>query len=256
MKYGLILKPIEEGELVFGFGGVPSEILQENGDWTDFLPVKELQNLNNVEPYACVIFTILNCVENLIFKKYGLKRNYSDRFLAAMVGTKGKGCDPHTACEFLREIGVPPQEIWPFDETINTEEKFFEKPNPKIHRIAREFLDEFEFKHDHVPNSLVSMKQALKTSPLLISVSAWHQDEKGMYYDPEGMPNNHATTLFHITDGYKEVFDTYDNYIKKLKLEDKPSVVKRFYIRKKDTAPQSYSLRKEIINFFKEILHL
>src|SRR3990167_2056817 len=94
-KYGLLFEKPKKEDYVFGaFSLVPFEILEPDGDWSASLPDKEFQNLHNVEPYACVVFTILNCVEILIYRKYGLRRNYSDRFLATVVGTRGKGATP------------------------------------------------------------------------------------------------------------------------------------------------------------------
>ena len=81
-KYGLIIDPIKKADYIFGsvLSPVPFEELVPDGDWTPYLPVTEAQKLYGVEPYACVPFTILNAVEILIFRKYGLIRNYADRF--------------------------------------------------------------------------------------------------------------------------------------------------------------------------------
>ena len=138
-NYGLKINPITPDNHIFGSGAVPFEIIRPDGDWTNSLVQKEFQNLNQIEPYACVAFTILNCVEILIKEKYGEERNYSDRFLAAVSGTKEGGNDPHIVCEFLRKVGVVLQEIWPFDETITTFEKFYEPLPPKLYELAQEF---------------------------------------------------------------------------------------------------------------------
>lgn len=66
-KYGLkINKRKDPRAYKFGGGHVPMEVLQPDGNWQDFLPVKEFQNLNQVEPYACVPFTLLNCIETVL----------------------------------------------------------------------------------------------------------------------------------------------------------------------------------------------
>ena len=210
-NYGLRLDEVKDED--YGsqkLGAVlPFETLQEDGDWSSFLPVKEYQNLNSVEPYACVSFTLLNCVEILIKRQYGEERNYSDRFMAAVSGTKEGGNSPNVVCEFLRKIGVVPQELWPFDSSINTFEKFYAPIPPKLYELAHEFNREWEFKHEFVPSTHEAISQAIKCSPLLISVSAWFEKD-GIYYRPEGMTDNHATTMVYEREGdFRRVFDSY-----------------------------------------------
>lgn len=235
MKYGFIKDSIKSEDYVLGGGQVPFEVLRPFGDWTNDMPVKEFQNLNNVEPYACVIFTILNCVETLINVKYGIERNYSDRFLASVVNTRGVGCSPQRACEFLRKVGVVPQDLWKFDETIDTEDKFFEPLPAKLYELAQEFNKEWDFKHEYVPNNPEAISHALTSSPLLISVPAWYKAQNDLYYRPDGIHDNHATTLFCERPGaFRRVFDSYDHpYIKDITWDCIPEVVKRFSITRK-----------------------
>src|SRR3990167_4962175 len=97
-NYGLIIEKPQKEDYIFGASPLPYEELQPDGDWTSFLPYKEIQNLNGIEPYACVSFTILNCVEILIKRKYGKDTNWADRFLAANSGTKEGGNSPNVVC--------------------------------------------------------------------------------------------------------------------------------------------------------------
>src|SRR3990167_8789817 len=106
-SYGLLPDVYNPEDYKFGSGQIPMEVLQENGDWTSYLPAKEYQNLNGIEPYACVTFTILNCIEILIRKQYGVETNWSDRFLSAISGTKEKqGNSPNVVAQSLRDKGV------------------------------------------------------------------------------------------------------------------------------------------------------
>lgn len=226
-EYGLKIDPQTPEDYQFGVS-LPFEVLQDGGDWIDYLPHKELQNLNNIEPYACVSFTILNCIEILIKRKYGLEQNWSDRFLAAVSGTKEGGNSPKTVCQFLRKIGVVPQDVWPFDESVNTFEKFYEPLPPKLYELARDFLNEWTFRYELVEKDAIS--HALKCSPLGISVTAWHQKD-GMYYKPEGLTDNHFTTLIAIKENeYKKVFDSYDSFIKYYDWNADHAVIQRYWI--------------------------
>lgn len=232
--YRLILDYPQQGDYVEtklgGSSPLSSKILQEDMDWTPFLPNKELQNFGIIEPYACVAFTILNCVEILAKKQYNEDVNYSDRFLAAISGTKEGGNSPHVVAEFLRKVGVVPQELWPYDETIASFEEFYKPIPPKLYELAREFNKKWDFKHSFVEPELID--EALKRSPLLISVYAWRQ-QGDIYIKPSGVIDNHATTYVKRKTNSRLVFDTYDSILKDVDLNHVPTIIKRFELVKK-----------------------
>lgn len=236
-KYGLIIGEQRPEDYRFGASPLTPEILQEDGNWEQFLPYKEIQNLNGIEPFACVSFTILNCLEILIKRKYGEDKNWSDRFLSAISGTGAGGNSPNVVAEFLRKLGVVPQEVWPFDENIKSFEEFYSPIPDEIYNLAKEFLNEYEFKYEFVSNEKI--KEALQSSPLLVSVSAWFEKD-GKYFKPDEIPENHATTLVAIKEGeYKRIFDSYadgegDPYLKDYDWNAKHAVIVRFHIKKKE----------------------
>jgi hypothetical protein len=236
-NYGLILdKPIVGKDYIYGgYSKLPLEQLQPNKNWMDYLPIRELQNYGLVEPYACVTFTIFNCVEILIKKKYGIEINFSDRFLSCVSGTKDlHGNSPQTVCEFLRKIGVVPEELWPFNDTIKSFDEYYAPIPPKLYELARDFNEKWDFKYEFVPNDSYSISQALTMSPLLISWTAWFEKD-GLYYKPEGMTDNHATTLFQERKNeFWRVFDTYTPVIKDLDYKDAPAQIMRFWIESKE----------------------
>jgi len=247
-NYGFRIDSIKESDYIFGGGMVPMEILQEDGDWTPYLPQFEAQNLNGIEPYACVSFTILNAIEILIFKKYGIRENFSDRFLAIVSGTKEGGNSPQVVCEFLRKLGVCNETDLPFSPDINTFDKFYSLIAPKLYELAREIFAKYDFKHEIVPSTDEAILKALKCSPLGLSVSAWW--ERGSkYYKPDGMTDNHFTTLIKAkSNDYKRVFDSYadgigDPYLKDYEWNTKHSVIKRFWIQKKEVKKLSWFQR-------------
>lgn len=252
-NYGLILDEQKKEDWNFGAGKLSVDILVEDGDWTPYLPEKELQNLNDIEPSACVTFTVLNCIEALIKRQYNIDRNYSDRFLAMVSGTTQVGNSPNTVCEFLRKVGVVSQELWPFDKTINSFDKFYSPIPPKLYQLAKEFNEEWEFGHEFVDSRPEMIARALQSSPLLISVPAWFVGDDGKYHRPEGVSDNHATTLIaHKKGEYWRVFDTYDNNIKDVAWGVLPKVVKRFYIKKR-IKKEKVSWLQKIHDFFKNL---
>lgn len=249
-NYGLKLDVPKPEDYVFG-ASLPFTVLEPDGDWTNFLPTKEIQNLNGIEPYACVTFTILNCIEILIKKQYNEDVNYSDRFLATVSGTKEGGNSPQVVCEFLRKIGVVPEDQWPFNENIQSFEDFYAPLPPKLYELAKEFNAKWDFKHEFVPNAPTIISKALQCSPLLISVPAWFKDDStGLFFRPDGMSDNHATTLVYERLGaFRRVFDSYgDPFLKDMDWSLIPMQIKRFYIQKRDPV--------EKLSYWKTLLNL
>lgn len=257
-KFGFNLDEPSNKDLVFGTS-LPYIELQSDGNWESFLPDREFQNLNGVEPYACVTYTVLNAIETLIKRKYGISKNYSDRFLASISGTREGGNSPRTVCDALRKNGVPLQDIWPFNQNVDTFQKYYEEIPEEVKEIAKEFLNEWDFKYEVVPSTNTMISLALKTSPLLISVSAWFEKD-GIYYRPEGMIDNHATTLFVQSEGrYRRVFDSYDQpCIKDVDWNAMPMQIVRFHIEKLETPPSKPYWFVELFNslwsFIRDIL--
>ena len=236
-QYGFLFDEPSPEHYVFGsFGNVPMTVLNPSRDWRPYLPVKEYQSLIQ-ETFACVLFTILNCVEILIKKKYGIEKNYSDIFLAKLLETQQNGgSSPQKAAELLRKAGVPPEEVW------GIEHLFTEIPQ-EIITEALKFREEYEFLHDFVVPNHTAITSALECSPLLISVPAWFKNTEGVYYRPTGMTDNHATTLVYEEQGeFLQVFDSYadsevDPSLKELDWSISPMVVKRFWIKRREEVP-------------------
>jgi len=225
-NYGLKIDPPSEKDFVFG-ASLPFEELTD-GNWEAYLPVVEYQN-KGFEPYACVSFTILSCVEALIKRKYGIETNWSDRYLAALSGTKEGGNSPRVVADYLRKEGVVPEEIYPYDAT--SFEEYYKEIPEDIKRIAQEFTKNWDFGYEKVPNEIKLIEKALKCSPLGISVYAWVQNADGDYYNPGG-DDNHFTTLYRIDDK-KRAFDTYDNTNKALVKDMPHAIIQRYWIAKK-----------------------
>lgn len=222
-----------DDDYVFG-AALPMQVLQENGSWRYWLPVTEFQDMNDIEPSACVSFTVLNCVEILIKKQYGISTNWSDRYLAAISDTTRAGNTPRKVIDTLRKKGVVDQDSWGFDGTIDSFEKFYQKPPSALIGIAREFLEDWEVSYEEVPHDQIS--EALKTSPLLLSVAAWFEYKDGHYYRPDGVQDNHATTLVGETSDHWIVFDSYPPNIKYYK-KVKPLACKRFRVTRRENKP-------------------
>lgn len=211
-NFGYLTEPIKIDE-DYVFGGLsllPKTILQENGDWTPYLPQEELQRIK-IETQACTSFGTLNCVE-IILNKLGTNKNFSDRWLAWNAGTDPlSGNTPQRVAETLRKTGVPFQPKWDFTSDIDTPEKFYINPPVKLFDDAKEDFN-YEFGHEYVPTSEFSLRDALRYSPLGVSVSAWQSDGE-FYVKPEGMRDNHWCVCYGFDNEKKawRIFDSYDN---------------------------------------------
>lgn len=246
MKYGLILEePIVDKDYVFGAANeIGGDELVPSGDWSGWLPDIEVQNLNGVEPYACVSFATLNCVEILERQEYGATTSYSDRFLANVSGTAAlKGNSPQKVAETLRKGGCVQEKDLPFDSTVTTFEKFYAPIAKYLYSTALVFIAEYDFGHEYVPTDAKSLMNALKYSPLVFTTYAWVQDENGLYYRPQGLQDNHATVCFDFKENeYWLIFDSYmdrDNTtaslgttIKKIRWDTLPMQAKRFTLHR------------------------
>src|SRR3990167_2796961 len=124
-KLGFVPPVIDNTHWVLGGGAIPHDLLQPNSDWRDTRPEPEAQNLRGTETYDCTGFATLNTLEQLIYKKYGEKYNFSDRWLGIVAGTKEPGNDPHTVAEAIRKYGLIPESMLPFGDNINNIQEYY-----------------------------------------------------------------------------------------------------------------------------------
>lgn len=255
-KYGFINEP-KDTDFIFGAGKIPEEVLVPDGNWEPYLPVREFQAPYGFETYACVTFTLLTCLEAQIKRRYGVEENFSDRFLAIVSGTKSPGNSPQAVCEFLRKIGVVPEELWPYTKETNSWEKWSSPIPPKLYELAKEFNAKWDFRYEQVPSNPEAISKALTMSMLMVSVPAWFP-RNGRYYRPQGMRDNHATSLFQERKGeFRRIFDSYDSpHIKDVEWGVVSEFVQRYWIKKKVEVVQQISLIQKIINVMLSLLGL
>ena len=256
-KYGFQKDEIQPEDYVFG-ASLPMEVLAPNADWTEFLPEFEHQSAGAVETMACTIFGTLNAVE-ILLRRFGFDENLSDRWLAWNADVDpNSGGSPQRAAETLRKGGVPHEKDWPAD--FSSVENFYKTPPTKLIEVARNFLDRYVFKHEYVKdNSIESVKEALKYSPLGVSVTAWFEDN-GVFYSPKGQPNNHWCVLYGFDDSKKawKIFDSYDNITKLYSYDSEMTAIKRYFLVPRVHSPQKnwvIELCTSLWGFIRDIIH-
>ena len=235
---------------------LPAVPINHNGDWTAFLPSEERQNIL-FETYNCVSFSLLNCMETMFKFFYGEIDNFSDRFLGIMAGTTTGGNDPTTVAQAARHNGLIPETLLPYDYVSNMQEYYSFKSADKDKCISKgqEFLQKWYLGFENVPVNLTKMREALQYSPLQISVCAWFENDKGQYYSPEGMSNNHATCLYKIDDiGQFYIFDSYPPFLKILTPDHNIQFAKRYHIGLvQENLKQQISLLQQVLLLLKNL---
>lgn len=253
-KYGFKRPEITPDQHIFGVA-LDWKIQKEDGQWDEFLPLYEPQ-AENYETSGCTVWGTENALEILHKFLFKIEPNYSERFIAILAGITLEGGDPHTVAETIRKQGLINQELLPIPETYEE----FCQPNPMEERFlakGKKWLDDYSFRHDWVlqgketkENRISAIKEALKYSPLGVSVSAW-QEEGGVYVDG-GRPNNHLCVCFGWTDNGWKIFDSYNHSIKIYSYDSEISFAKRYKLEKKTFYPEKQGnwLVDLIISFF------
>lgn len=264
MKYGFIEDKIKDTDYILGGFQIPVNVLQEDGSWLDYLPIRERQLKQGVETQSCVTFATLNVVEILIKRLFDKEENYSDRYLSIASETTPVGNSPSKVADTLRKVsGCINEDLLPFSEDIKTWEDYYSpKPLPEnLKRKGKKWLSKYSFKYERVfrggtlKEKQEKLKEGLFYSPLGVSVYAW-AERNGMYYKPEGVRDTHYVVLVGYKQGeYWLVFDSYPAsdgiFLKKLEWDFDFGMAKRYFIEKQSVKKNWW---RRFINFLKRWL--
>lgn len=233
---GYVSEPIIAGEdYIFGSQiNAGGRVLRPDGDWRAFLPKYENQKKNGFESSGCTIFHTLNPIEIIFEEKFGINdEDYSERFTATLSDTSPTGNSPKKVAQTIRHLGVIPEPMLPFDKKVKTFEDFSRAPiTGSMYGVGKKWLNNWTLTHDIVPSSREAIMEALKFSPLGVSVYAW-VEENGIYHKPDGVRDTHWTSLVYLDNDFYYVFDSYEPYIKKLHKDFRFELVKRYNVERK-----------------------
>jgi len=246
--HGFLPDKLKPEDFVFGGRQLPLKVLNPFGQWDVWLPESELQKRNGLETQNCVAYGTLNCLETLLKKLLGGDYNFSERYVGIMADTTPSGNSPQKVIETIRKSGLIKEELLPFDDTIDEWGKYY-SPKPMTEDLIKEgekWLERFEVGHewvlvgDYSGKRQDTLKEALRYSPLGISVYAWKWD--GKFYVKDNEQDNHWCCLYGYKDGeYWKIFDHYDNTRKKLAWDYKFGFAKRYFIK-----PLKRELKQEL----------
>ena len=232
------------------------EPLASDGQWWEFLPEEEKQVVPNFDTFSCVSFGTSNCIEILFAKVFLLSKNFSDRFIAIISDTQPEGNDPKKVIDSIRKQGLVKEESLPLLDSLKSQAEYLQPnpPTPELTAEGKAFLAEHGIGYAWVGNDIESIKNALRYSPLGVSVPAWF-DNNGRYYFPEGVAPNHWTALV----GYKEgeywiVFDSYAPHLKQIAWDSKFKYIMRYWLGAGQK--EQISILQKIVALYKKILAL
>lgn len=232
-RYGFIEpKKIEKEEHIFGDCNFKGEILNENGQWDDSLPVFEKQRNVFFDTMHCPVFGTLNAIEILERFKYLEEKNWSERYGGVIGGVTPSGGSPHVVAEAMRKHGCIPQKELDFTPDMRNFYQF-SKPRPMTQKyldMGDKWLKNYDFSHDWLFTYTKSwwdgilkwivkpkdrtelLKEALKYSPVCVSVLAYKY-RKGKIYKLNGERDNHWVVCYGFVEG--DHWKLYDHYDKK-----------------------------------------
>jgi len=238
---GYIYIPAKEEDYVLGGNKLPRKVLRPNSDWSNDVPESETQ-IKQTETSNCTGFNTATAVETLMFGA-GLvaeKPNYSDRGVGIMAGTRPPGNNPKTVADTIRHKGLFAESLLPFSDDIKSSQDYY-SPDPLPYALTKEgdnWVEVWDFGYEWAYPSSASLSykqealiEALKYSPVCISVYAWYQ--VGEFYDrPNGEPDTHWTTAIFANKEYILVEDSYPPFKKKVAWDMNPRQAMRYHIDK------------------------
>lgn len=239
--YGLVEGLTELSAYILGGNKVPYIYYREDGNWEADLPAYENQTTKlGHETSGCAVHGSQNQAETFIKFLYKTEANYSERFTYLNIPVDpARGTDPQNAHEAIRKHGLVDERHLPMTRTI---EEYLDEDDitGSIRARGLYWLERHEYLHEWLWNSVGSrpvnyyevLKDALKTSPIAVSVSAWHRI--GDEYVSYGDVNNHYCLLYKFDEqGYPWVFDSYDHSKKKLSKDHNIRRAKRIWVNRK-----------------------
>ena len=236
--HGFIYTEVEEGkDYVFGsslslskkFGATP---ILPTGDWRPFVPTSELQ-APSYETNACASFGTLNALETLKMVIFGNVSNFSDRMTSKLSGTDpARGNTPAKVADTIKKKWSVSEEKYP-TLSAKTVEEFYQDVPVSLQTLAVAEGAEFEFGYERVSTRPEAIAEALKYSPLGMSVPAWAKDENGEYYRPIGWRDNHwVACVYQYPDGRKVIADSYEPFFKTMRADFIPEMAMRYHLKR------------------------
>lgn len=211
---------------------LPKVVLRPDGDWEDFLPIKESQVAGGYETWSCTVQGTENAQQILENFHLGETKEYDERYNYNLAGINPPGADPHDVAETFRLKGVV-FGVYPIPDTYEE----YARPRPIPNDVQNQGMKHpWELRHQWLWRSNAYTKEHrtelirehLKYGPLGVSVTAWHK-KNGVYVD-NGRPNTHWTIIYGEGKNGWKVFDSYSPHKKILSFDHNIEACKRYQL--------------------------
>jgi hypothetical protein len=233
---GLLIEELKPEDYVLGANSpIVFEARNSIADWRQFRSRDERQSYRYFDAMDCVTMSAMNdweeqanwmLINNLwpedalkFWNKHGYivdgKFEVSDRFIAKLSGTTGRGNTFTRVHEAIRKCGVVPEAMWPASEDF-TWETFYSDIREEVKALGLESLKYFNWQYEMIvnPTKKVLMEQ-LKHAPIHIGVGTCPDWSDGQVASCV-MTQNHGVLLDAIQGGGYVIFDHYNPFNKVL----------------------------------------
>ena len=192
-------------------------IVRTDGQWN--VVEYERQFNESFDTFSCLSFGRNNQEEIYLFNRYGLVKNYSDRAMAKISDTQPNGNTPQKVYQARKNKGYLYENEWPWLPEIKTWAEYMIEIPQNLITLALGYAAEWRYWHDYVPTDPATLREALRYSPVGISV-ALMPDENGIYYKPAGWRDTHwAVLIGYYDNGDWKLFDTYPPFEKRIRAD-------------------------------------
>ena len=213
------------------FGFVSKSKLLPDKNWKRFRSKAEKQKREQRETMACVTFSAMNALEELvnfylqddkdeskeianIFKQFGLikdgEADFSDRYIAKLSGTTIRGNSQSRVANAIRHYGLVPEDMWGWDT-----DNYYANVSKNVIAKGKELLEYIEFKYEWVnPSEFNDVKIY---APIQTSMYYRPPSIKNGIYQYTGLRKNHAV----VNDCYEDkkydgIYNTYEPFDEKV----------------------------------------
>ena len=143
INYGYLEDEIQPEDYVLGSLQLPTEVIQDDGQWDAFIPTDEIQRNEYFDTYNCTGYGTLNALEFLFKRLFSETRNWSERYVGIAAGTYPPGNSPKKVIETIRkECGLLDDELLPLNAPKGDEMKSVEEYDDNNQLITYEITDE------------------------------------------------------------------------------------------------------------------
>lgn len=147
------------------------EILRADGQWGAYGSAREKQHNQYFDTMSCVSYGNIDPIEALMYRQFGKKVNFSDRFIAKMSGTTPEGNDEYTVAETIRKCGLVEEDAWPFGPWVKDRETYYSDIPQEVKDEGLSFLKEYKLNYQYIDEqNQDAMIEALKYSPLTVFI--------------------------------------------------------------------------------------